>query len=244
MNVISFFSCLVLFFFGCSKSLVIEESIVFGTSADYPPFEYVEKGEIVGFDIDLAKEIGLRLKKKVIFKNIPFAGLLGAVHSGVIDAAISTLTLTEERQLSSDFTKTYYLEGLSLLTYENNIKKEDLSDSSLWKDHKVGVLLGSSMEIWMKKNFPHIQLQLFDMATQIIEAINSGHLKGGILDMTQSSIFCKKNKNLKNIFLGKTEEGYAIALPKKSKLKEEINKILEDLEKEKFLEKLSKKWIE
>ena len=64
--------------------------IVFGTAADYPPFEYYNsKFELDGFDIALAKAIGEQLGLEVQFKDYAFDGLLDAVQLDAVDAAIS-----------------------------------------------------------------------------------------------------------------------------------------------------------
>lgn len=86
---------------------------VFSTSAEYPPFEYIENGEIKGFDIDLAKLIAKELGKEAVFDNMQFSTVLPALNSGQDDVAIATITITEERKKNFDFSIPYYFEGMA-----------------------------------------------------------------------------------------------------------------------------------
>ena len=84
--------------------------IVFGTAADYPPFEYYNsKFELDGFDIALAKAIGEQLGLEVQFKDYAFDGLLDAVQLGAVDAAIAAISVTPDRQQVVDFSNLYYI---------------------------------------------------------------------------------------------------------------------------------------
>ncbi len=72
------------------------------TSADYPPYEFHKvvngKDEIVGFDIEIAKEIAKQLGVELEIKDIKFDGLLAALQGGTVDMVISGMTPTEERK--------------------------------------------------------------------------------------------------------------------------------------------------
>ena len=71
-----------------------------GTSADYPPFEFVDtaKGEeIIGFDIDLANLIGEKLGFEVKVENIDFNGLIPAIQAGKVDFVLAVVTPNPER---------------------------------------------------------------------------------------------------------------------------------------------------
>src|SRR5690554_3743109 len=87
---------------GCNNSEPVEETqggetgektketLLVGTSADFPPFENIDvDGKIVGFDIDLVNEIAKELGMDVKVENITFDGLVDAVKTKKIDMAIS-----------------------------------------------------------------------------------------------------------------------------------------------------------
>lgn len=82
-----------------------------GTSADYPPFEYVDsaKGEeIIGFDVDLAKAIAEKLGYEIQVKDMDFNGLIPALETSQVDFVLAGMTPTEERKENVDFSDVYY----------------------------------------------------------------------------------------------------------------------------------------
>ncbi|MGL4982824.1 MAG: transporter substrate-binding domain-containing protein [Treponemataceae bacterium] len=86
--------------------------IVLGTSADYPPFEFHllidGKDEIVGFDVEIAKEIANDLGVELEVRDMGFDGLLAALVSNNVDMVISGMTPTEERKQNVAFSDIYY----------------------------------------------------------------------------------------------------------------------------------------
>ena len=78
-----------------------------GTSADFPPFEYMENDKLLGFDIDLMNYIAARIGYGVEFVNMSFDKLIPAVVNGEVDCAISAITATDERESVVDFTRPY-----------------------------------------------------------------------------------------------------------------------------------------
>lgn len=91
------------------------------TEAAYPPFRYVdENSNLVGFEVDLLKEIGRRTGATIKFRDMPFDRLLDAVAGKQVDMAIGAITVTKEREKLVAFSDSYYrLSGYSLL-----VKKE------------------------------------------------------------------------------------------------------------------------
>lgn len=208
------------------------------TSGDYPPFEFVEKGELVGFDIDLANLIGKNINRKVVFEQMPFHALINAVSTGKADIAIATLTLTEERQKQVDFSKPYYFEKMAVV-----YKKEmPIKNVDMLKGKKIATQIGSTMEIWLKKTVPEAEIFAVNTNNQAIESVKSGQVDAALLDGIQASEFCKKNMLLAFSQIGESLDGYAIALKRKSTLTFEIDRALEELKKSGDIEKLRKKW--
>ena len=85
-----------------------EKKLIVGTNGVFPPFEYMENGELVGFDIDLIKQIGKDLGYEIEMKVQPFDALIPSLKTGKLDAIISGMSATEERKKSVDFTDEYF----------------------------------------------------------------------------------------------------------------------------------------
>jgi len=82
-------------------------SLKIGTNATFPPYEYYEKGVIVGIDADLAKIIAERLGKCAVIEDMEFDAIIPALQSGKIDMGMAGMTVTPERLKNIDFTESY-----------------------------------------------------------------------------------------------------------------------------------------
>jgi polar amino acid transport system substrate-binding protein len=83
--------------------------LLVGTDAAYAPFESQnEKGEIVGFDIDIVKAVAQNAGLEVKFVNTPWEGIFNALQQGDRDLLVSSITITDERRRTMDFTAPYF----------------------------------------------------------------------------------------------------------------------------------------
>lgn len=217
-----------------------KHKIVFSTSAEYPPFEFQVKGELKGFDIDLAKMIGEELGEEVVFDDRQFSTILPALQEGMADAAIATITIIPERQANFDFSHPYYTESLAIVfPKESAIKsKEQL------KGKKIACQLGTTMEYWLKKHVPEAILSPIDNNNQAIETLKAGHVDGVMVDTFQAKAFSQKNPELAYEVIAQADTGYGIAFKKGSPLKDKVNKALKSLESKGAIKALNDKWLE
>jgi len=101
--------------------LITAGKIVVGSDTAFPPFENVEGGETVGFDVDLLNAIGEKLGVDVEFKSYKFDALITGVQAGTeFDMVASAMTITDERKQSVDFSDPYIKSDQSLA-----VKKAD-----------------------------------------------------------------------------------------------------------------------
>ena len=89
--------------------------LLMGTNADFPPFEFIEYGQIVGLDPDIARAIGDILGYEIEIIDMDFAGIILAVQTGQVDFGMAGMTITEERLQQVDFTQRYFLSGQSII---------------------------------------------------------------------------------------------------------------------------------
>ena len=101
-----------------SATALAKEKIYVGTNAEFPPFEYLEKGEITGFDIELMNEMGKVLDAEVKVQDMAFDGLLPALQMKKVDVVIAGMTATEERKKFVNFSQTYYESNQMMLVHE------------------------------------------------------------------------------------------------------------------------------
>ena len=118
--------------------------LVVGTEPEFPPFESRnEKGELVGFDMDLAREIATELGVELRLEAMAFDSLPPALNVGKIDLILSGMTATPERAKSRAFTDSYFRTQLCLLVHKDSgiRKPEDVAAK------RVVVKLGTTGDI-------------------------------------------------------------------------------------------------
>ena len=114
---------------------------VVGTDAAYAPFESQnEKGEIVGFDIDVLKAVAANAGIEVKFVNTPWEGIFNALGQGDRDMIVSAVTITDERKQTMDFSDPYF-DAQQLIAIKENSKITKFADL---KKLKVGVQTGTT----------------------------------------------------------------------------------------------------
>ena len=90
--------------------------LIIATDPTYPPFEYMEKEKMIGFDVDIGNEIGKDLGVKVKWIGLEWAGVLGSLESGKCDIAMAGVTITEDRKKHGYvFSRPYMLSGQEIV---------------------------------------------------------------------------------------------------------------------------------
>lgn len=225
-------------------------TIKVGTSADYPPFEYVDaQGNKTGFDIDLMTEIAKRMNVKLEWVDMPFDSLIAGVQEGKIDAAISAFNYSEERAKVIDFTDAYYTgeDGFTVADSFKGIiaKPEDLAP------YKVGVQTGTTQDTYItdelvaKGILPEAQVFRYDRADQVAMDLKNGRIDVMMTDLIPAEALAKKLGGLKVVFHGLYSSGpFNIVLPKGDKeTVDAMNTILKALQSEGFIDNLAVKYF-
>ena len=129
-----------------------------GTDAAYAPFESQnEKGEIVGFDIDVVRAVAAKAGIEIKLVNTPWEGIFSTLNQGDRDFLVSDITITEERKQSMDFSAAYF-DAHQLIAVRDNDNINALADL---KNLKIGVQTGTTGdEVATKlvgKNSPNVK---------------------------------------------------------------------------------------
>lgn len=222
MKKIAVLLMLILLLCGCQKK---EDTIVMVTEAGFAPYEYYENGEIIGVDVDIAKEIAKYLGKKLIIKDIDFDSIINELNSGKADFALSGMSITEERKEEVDFSIEYATSKQVIVALKNsNIKK--VSDL---KNKKIAVQLGSVADIYASdiEGSTVIQQKKFLSAAQDVKAGKADCL---IMDALPANELVKNNKDLTILDIELFTDKYAAAVAKgNDKLLKDINIVLNNL---------------
>lgn len=210
-----------------------------GTNAEFKPYEYLENGEIVGFDIDLMEAIGEKLGYEIVWHNMSFDGLLPALQMKKIDAVIAGMGQTPKRQKAVTFSMPYlFIEGGHyVLVAENSplTKKEEL------KGKQVGVQIGTVQEEFTI-NVGGIP-KLYDSWTGALMDLKNGKVDAVIIADISAEEYLKNLDGIKKIdIIFDTKPGASVAFRKgNTEMAEKFNKALLELDAEgKYLEILKK----
>ena len=220
------------------------EQITVASDIAYPPFEFEKKGEPVGFDIDLMREIGKRAGFTPEFQNVTFDGIIPGLGNNLYDAGASAFTITEAREKKVDFSDPYFNADQSLMVQSGSPIKsvDDIGDGT------VGVQLGTTGELKAKefKQEGKItgEVRTFDTITDAFAALENGQIEAIINDFPVSAYFAKTGGgSLEVVQTIPTGEQYGIAFPTDSDLVEPVNKALEEMKKDGTYAEIYEKWL-
>jgi len=138
-----------------TERITSSKTLVVGTPGDFPPFTATTStGQLIGLDIDLARNLAGWLQVRIKFKQMEFSELLPALEADTIDLALSGMTITPRRNLQAAFVGPYALSGQSILG-----KKRILEQVSSPEDLRkltccVAVLKGTTGETLAEKMLP------------------------------------------------------------------------------------------
>ncbi len=172
-----------------------------GMEAGYQPFEMQdEKGNIVGFDVDMAYEMGKAIfgkggEKKVKLVNTAWDGIIPALMTGKFDIIMSGMTLLQSRNLKVNFCEPYYYIGQCLLINKKNAGKiksiADLNKKGMVITSKLGVTGAFTAE----KLAPKATLRLFKTEAEGALQVANGLADAFIYDEPQVRVFAAKYKD-------------------------------------------------
>lgn len=210
------------------------KKLVVGMSADFPPYEFHiknDKGEdeIVGFDVEIAKEIAKDMGAELEIKDLKFDTLLNELSSGRVDLVISGLSPTPERAEQIDMSKIYYKAEQAVVTREADKDKFNTMESL--EGAKIGVQQGSIQED-MAKEIPNAQLTSLGKINDIIMQLNTNRVDAAILEGPVAESFVK---NVKGLVITDAkpvteDDGYVIGIKKgNQELLDQVNTTLDRL---------------
>ena len=166
---------------GSAASATAPRVYAVGTDAAYAPFESQnEKGEIVGFDIDVVRAVAQKAGIEVKFVNTPWEGIFNALKQGDRDLLVSSITITDERRQSMDFSEPYF-DAHQLIAVRGDSKVTRFQDL---EPLRVGVQTGTTGDETISKlqgkNSPNIKR--FESTPLALKELESGGIDAVVAD--------------------------------------------------------------
>ncbi len=220
-------------------------TLIFGTNAEFPPFEYVTSSGVIdqydGIDMAIAKNIAEANGMTAKIENMEFESLLIALQNGQIDAAIAGMTVTEDRIEEADFSTPYYTATQVMIVKEDS----DIASAADLADKKICVIQGYTGEICVKDmGYPY---EAFKKGTDAIMELINGKCDVVVLDSATAQKYVSDNEGLKIVedAAAFESEEYAIAVKKgNTELLDKINAVIDTMLADGTVAELGAQYIE
>jgi len=138
-----------------------------------------KKGELIGFEIDIAKKFAEDMEVKVEFIPTKWSGIIPALITGKFDVLIGGMTITTQRNLKINFTRPYYFVEQGLMANKKKTEGFKIEDFNS-PDVTIAARLGSTAAIAAKQNFPRAEIRLFDDEPSTVQELLNGNVHGTV----------------------------------------------------------------
>lgn len=254
------FLSISLIFVGCGKKAEVDkeknvgdgsfervkkaQKIVAGLDDAYPPMGFRnDKDELVGFDIDMAKEISKRIGVEIVWQPTVWDTVIPSLKAKKFDIIISGMNITEKRLKAVNFAGPYAKAGQALIVKSDNDKVKSLKDIA---KGKLGTQSGSTgYEYCKKSGFTDEDMKLYKEFPLAFNDLSIGRVDAIVIDAFAVKTYLEKRpgefKQVGDI-MGNDTIGIAVRKEDKE-LMNELNKAIEEMKKDGALTKISMKWL-
>ncbi len=218
-----------------------------GLNAGYMPFEMRSRsGQIIGFDVDIAKAMAKAMGVKLKIINTDWDGIIPALLTNKFDIIISGMTITQKRNLKVNFANPYFIVGQTILLnkkWAGKVKSyKDLNNPKF----TITCMLGTTGEFAAKKFMPKAKIESFGTEQEAVMQVMQGRADAFVYDKPYNAIFYQTKGKSKLIFLDKpfTYEplGWAIRKGDPDFLNW-LNNFLREIKHNGVYDRLYKKWF-
>lgn len=256
--------CMLCAFAGCgvkdtASNTDADKTLIMATNASFPPYEFKEGNDFAGIDVEIAELIAEKLGMTLKIEDVEFGSIIGGVQSGKYDMGMAGMTVTDERKQSVNFSETYATGIQSVIVKEDSqyASFEDFYTGFDEKDNPIGVKEGIKIGVQQdttgdiyssdtpaKWGFGEENVIRYKTGNDAVQALVSGKITAVIIDNEPAKSYVASSKGLKILEGEYTNEDYAICVAKNNtKLLEDINKALKELQDAGEIQKIIDKYI-
>ena len=206
------------------------------------PFEFRDPQnpeKRIGFEVEIADELGKRLGRDIEFVQTQWDTLIPALNRDNFDMAMSGIEITPEREAEVSFTKPYYVYTQQLVVRADDAITSSLADL---KGKAVGTLAASAAERVLK-SAEGIEVRSYDDNVRPYDDLVIGRVDAVLLDLPIAEHYARPNKKLR--FAGEPFAPglYAIAVQKKDQeLLQQLNGALTEMQNDGTLKAILERW--
>jgi glutamate transport system substrate-binding protein len=184
--------------------------ITIGVKYDVPPFgfENPQTGEVEGFDVDLGNYIADRLGVEPTYREATSDNRIPLLVDGTIDLILSTMTITEERDLEIDFSEPYYIANGDVLVPEGS----DIASLDDLNGQRVCTAIGSTYQETIRQEAPDADLRLVDLYSECFDQVQTGAVDAVSTDNVILTGMVTQDPSLRLLGLDYTTEPYGAGI--------------------------------
>lgn len=210
----------ILLLTGCKRD---DNKLILATEAGFAPYEYYQDGEIVGVDIDIAREIAASLGKELVIKDVSFDFIINEIKSGKSDIGAAGMSITKERLEEVDFSVEYAVSNqVVIVPMDSKITSIDQISNQ-----RIAVQLGTVADSYVNENYKDATVIRQKKYLSMVEDLKAGKVDLIIMDLLPASEIVKSNNGLKILDEYLFTDKYGMAIKKGNKeLLDKVNDVL------------------
>ena len=218
------FICGLFILTGCGKRNSNE--LIMVTEAGFAPYEYYENSEVVGVDVDIAREIAKEMGKTLVIKDIAFDSIINEVKTGKADFGAAGISYSEERAKNVDFSINYAVSKQVVIVKNDS----SITDINSIGNKKIAVQLGSVADTFVTDEYDEATIVRQKKYLAAIEDLKVGKVDCVVMDELPAKEIVNSNTGIKILNGALTNDSYGMVVKKGNKeLLEVINKVLNRL---------------
>ncbi|MBP0714191.1 cystine ABC transporter substrate-binding protein [Burkholderia sola] len=163
-----------------------------GLEGTFPPFNSKNpQGELVGFDVDIAKAVAAKLGVKAEFVTTEWSGIIAGLQAGKFDVIANQVGITDKRKETLDFSPAYTFSSAQLIQRKDDTREFKSLDDL--KGKKLGVALGTNY-MDMAKSVPGIDVKTYPGAPEYLRDLAAGRLDAALNDRLMLAYLTKNSQ--------------------------------------------------
>lgn len=207
---------------GDDASDAAKTKLVVATSPDFPPFESLEGGEVVGIEVDVLNKIAEKMGMELDIQQMDFDSVIPGVQAGKFDVGMSGITVTDKRKENVDFSSVYFMAAQAIVVADGS----SITGKADLEGKKVSVQTGTTAEEYCMAN--GYEVLAFTANNDAAAALTAGKVDAWVVD-NEVALAMAPELGLTVLDEAMTSEPYAFALQKGSDLLAPFNEALDAL---------------
>jgi len=215
-----------------------------GMDLTYPPFEMQDKaGNPDGVGVRMAEALAARMGRELKIVPMEFSGLIPALQTGNVDLVLSSMTATDERRQTIDFSDPYAFTGLALLVRKDSAIQsiDDLKGAG----RPLTAKTATTGQTWIQKNLPDAKLVVFEDQTACVLEVVQGRADAFVYDQLSIYQYARENPDTtRGLLKPFVEESWALGIAKgNDALRAEVNAFIAAFRADKGFERLADRYL-